>query len=65
VESTPLAQLPQAAVPALQAVHAAAVAAGSWVVLDAGYDSGEATGRAQELADVAFLLGAVSGNSVV
>ena len=59
VESAPLSQLPPSTLPALQAVHAAAVAAGSWVVFDAGYDSSEASGRAQELADVAFLLGAV------
>jgi hypothetical protein len=59
VESAPLVQLPPASAPALQVVHAAAVAAGSWVVLDAGYDTNEASGRAQELADVGFLLNLV------
>jgi hypothetical protein len=57
-EGAPLAALPADQTKALETLHAAAVgAAGSWVVLDAGYDSGEATGRAQELEDARVLGG--------
>lgn len=56
-----LADLPDGSVAALRQVHEAAIAAGAWIVLDAGYDSDDQVGRAQELADAAFLVDALSG----
>ena len=45
---------------ALQQVHAAAIAAGAWVVFDSGYDSDDRLGRQSELADAAFLVDALT-----
>lgn len=65
LEGAPLAQLPAGQIPALQALHAAAVTSNCWVVLDAGFDSSEASGRAQELSDVAFLVNAVAAGAAM
>ena len=55
VEGGALAALPAAQLPFLRQAHAAVMASGALVVLDAGFDSGDAAGRAQELADADFL----------
>lgn len=54
-----LVDTPPGALAGLREVHAAAVAAGAWIVFDAGYDSGSPAGRASELADAAFLVEAL------
>ncbi len=63
VEGGALAALPAAQLPFLREAHAAAMASGALVVLDAGYDSGEAEGRAQELTDADFLEATIAGSN--
>jgi len=56
-----LANTPPGDLATLREVHAAAVAAGAWIVFDSGYDSNDRLGRSQELLDSAFLVGTLQG----